>query len=84
VTVCDANAATASFVRVRRLETVHDLVLARFRDNPEEHLEMVDARTIRVNLGTPRPLILSETASSYGPFVVSPVTAEANKNDDDP
>jgi peptide/nickel transport system substrate-binding protein len=83
-TPCDANAVKASFIRFRRLELGPYLVLARFCDNPEEQIEVVDATTIRFNLGAPQPLFLAAMASSYGPFVVSPTAVDQNKTDDDP
>jgi peptide/nickel transport system substrate-binding protein len=83
-TVCDANAVKQSFVRFRRMELGPYLVLARFCDNPEEQIEVLDAQTLRFNLGTPQPLFLAAMASSYGPYVVSPAAVEANKTDDDP
>lgn len=82
--VCDANAVKASFVRFRRMELGPYLVLSRFCDNPEEQIEVVDATTVRFNLGTPQPLFLAAMASSYGPLVVSPASVEAYKTDDDP
>lgn len=83
-TVCDASAVKSSFVRFRRMELGPYLVISRFCDNPEEQIEVVDATTIRFNLGRPQPLFLAAMASSYGPFVVSPAAVEANKTDDDP
>ncbi len=83
-TVCDATAVKSSFVRFRRLELGPYLVLSRFCDNPEEQIEVVDATTVRFNLGTPQPLFLAAMASCYGPYVVSPTAVEANKRDDDP
>ena len=83
-TVCDATAVKSSFIRFRRLELGPYLVLARFCDNPEEQIEVIDATTVRFNLGKPQPLFLAAMASSYGPFVVSPAAVEANKSDEDP
>lgn len=83
-TPCDAAAVKASFVRFRRMERGPYLVIARFCDNPEEQIEVVDPTTVRFNLGSPQPLFLPAMASSYGPFVVSPAAVEANKTDDDP
>jgi peptide/nickel transport system substrate-binding protein len=83
-TACDANAVKTSFIRFRRMELGPYLVLARFCDNPEEQIEVVDATTIRFNLGTPQPLFLPAMASSYGPYVVSPTAVDQNKTDDDP
>jgi peptide/nickel transport system substrate-binding protein len=83
-TACDAAAVKASFIRFRRMERGPYLVIARFCDNPEEQIEVVDATTVRFNLGSPQPLFLPAMASSYGPFVVSPAAVEANKTDEDP
>ena len=83
-TVCDATAVKNSFIRFRRLELGPYLVIARFCDSPEEQIEVVDAATVRFNLGRPQPLFLAAMASSYGPFVVSPAAVEANKTDEDP
>ena len=83
-TPCAANAVKASFVRFRRLELGPYLVISRFCDNPEEQIEVVDATTVRFNLGAPQPLFLAAMASSYGPFVVRPTAVEQNKSDDDP
>ena len=46
-------------------------------------MEVVDATTIRVNLGRPQPLFLPAMASQYGPSVVSPTAVEENKTEDD-
>jgi peptide/nickel transport system substrate-binding protein len=62
-TICDATAVKSSFVRFRRLELGPYLVIARFCDNPEEQIEVVDATTVRFNLGTPQPLFLAAMAS---------------------
>lgn len=81
---CDAAAVKASFVRFFRLQLGPYMVIARFLDNPEEQIEVVDPQTVTFHLPKAEPLFLAAMASSYGPFVVSSAAVEAHKTDDDP
>ena len=45
---------------------------------------MVDATTLRFNLGSPQPLFLAAMASAYGPSVISPTAIAANATEEDP
>jgi peptide/nickel transport system substrate-binding protein len=83
-TVCDAEAVKKSFTRFRQMERGPYIVIARFVDDPETQIEVVDDVTIRFNLGKPQPLFLAAMASSYGPYIVSPTAWEENATDDDP
>ncbi len=83
-TPCDAEAVKQSFIRFRRMERGPYNVIARFCDDPENQIEVVDATTVRFNLGRPQPLFLAAMASSYGPYVVSPKAWEDNKTESDP
>jgi peptide/nickel transport system substrate-binding protein len=83
-TACDADAVKQSFIRFRRLEMGPVNVIARFCDDPENMIEVVDPTTVRFNLGHPQPLFLAAMASSYGPYVVSPKAWADNKTDEDP
>jgi peptide/nickel transport system substrate-binding protein len=83
-TACDAEAVKQSFIRFRRLDLGPVNVIARFCDDPETMIEVVDPTTVRFNLGTPQPLFLAAMASSYGPYVISPKAWADNKTDEDP
>lgn len=83
-TVCDAEAVKKSFTRFRQMERGPYIVIARFVDDPETQIEVVDDVTVRFSLGKPQPLFLAAMASSFGPFVVSPTAWEENMTDDDP
>lgn len=80
---CDATAVKASFNRFLLMGMGPVNVISRFAPDPEM-VEVVDATTVRFNLGTPQPLFLSALSSSYGPMVVNTAYVEANKTDDDP
>ncbi len=80
---CDAEAVKASFTRFLQQEEGPYLVIARFVDDPEQ-MVVVDATTIRFDLGRPQPLFLPAMASEYGPFIVNPRVVEENKTEDDP
>jgi len=82
-TPCDAAAVKASFTRFLEMGLGPVNVISRFVSDPEQ-MEVVDAATIRFNLGKPQPLFLPAMASEYGPFVVNPTLIEANRTDDDP
>ncbi|HEX5912235.1 MAG TPA: ABC transporter substrate-binding protein, partial [Rubrobacter sp.] len=82
-TPCDAEAVKASFTRFLLQGGGPVNVISRFVQDPEQ-MEVVDATTIRFNLGRPQPLFLAAMASEYGPFVVNPKAVEENKTDEDP
>lgn len=83
-TVCDADAVKQSFIRFRSMERGPYIVIARFVDDPETQIEVVDDVTVRFNLGRPQPLFLAAMSSSYGPYIVSPKAWEDNKTEEDP
>jgi len=58
-------------------------VIKRFVQDPAQ-IEVVDATTVRFNLGRPQPLFLPAMASSYGPFVVNPAAVADHKTEEDP
>ena len=82
-TVCDAQAVKDSYTRFLEMDAGPVNVLARFVNDPAM-MEVVDATTLRFNLGQPQPLFLSAMASQYGPSVVSPAAIAANATEDDP
>ena len=82
-TPCDAEAVKGSFTRFLLQGAGPVNVINRFVQDPEQ-MEVVDATTIRFNLGRPQPLFLAAMASEYGPFVVNPAAIEANKTEEDP
>ena len=82
-TKCDAQAVKDAYTRFLLLEGGPVNVISRFVEDPEQ-MEVVDATTIRFNLGRPQPLFLPAMASQYGPSVVSPAAVEENKTEDDP
>src|SRR5215212_10578589 len=67
-TPCDAEAVKGSFARFLLQGGGPVNVISRFVQDPEQ-LEVVDATTIRFNLGRPQPLFLAAMASEYGPFI---------------
>ena len=81
--VCDAQAVKDSFTRFLQLGQGPVNVIARFVTDPTQ-MEVVDATTIRFNLGSPQPLFLSAMASEYGPLVVNAGLIEEHKTADDP
>jgi peptide/nickel transport system substrate-binding protein len=83
-TPCDAQAVKDSMIRFRSMELGPYFVIARFVDDPENQIEVVDETTVRFNLGRPQPLFLPAMASSYGPYVVSTAAWTEHATDDDP
>lgn len=81
-TACDAQAVKDSYTRFLLLEGGPVNVISRFVDSPDQ-MEVVDATTLRFNLGRPQPLFLPAMASQYGPSVVSPTAVAENRSDDD-
>lgn len=82
-TACDAEAVKYSFTRFLEMGLGPVNVISRFVQSPDQ-MEVVDAQTIRFNFERPQPLFLAAMASSYGPYVVSPVAVEEHKTEDDP
>ncbi len=82
--ICDAQAIKDSFVRFHSMGLGPVDVFARFVDDPEAQIEVVDPTTIVFTMNQPEPLFLAAMASQYGPFVVSSQAVEENKTDDDP
>ncbi len=58
-------------------------VIKRFVTDPKQ-IVVVDATTIRFDLGRSQPLFLAAMASEYGPLVVNPAMVAEHKTDDDP
>ena len=82
-TVCDANAVKASFTRFRNMERGPYIVIARFVDDPDKQIVVVDDVTIRFDFDRAQPLFLAAMASSFGPFIVSPQAWKDNATDAD-
>ena len=83
-TPCDATAVKSSLTRLVKMEKGPYLVLARFVPDPDNQIQVVDAKTVTFTFTQPQPLFLAAMASSYGPLIVSPTAVEENKTDDDP
>jgi peptide/nickel transport system substrate-binding protein len=83
-TICDATAVKESFTRFRKLELGPYIVLARFVDDPDKQIVVVDDVTIRFDFDRPQPLFLAAMSSSFGPYVVSPQAWKDNGTEDDP
>jgi peptide/nickel transport system substrate-binding protein len=58
-------------------------VVSRFVQDPEQ-MVVLDAHTIRFDLGRPQPLFLSALASPFGPYVVNPRLVDAHRAPEDP
>src|ERR671910_2901481 len=82
-TPCDAEAVKGSFTRFLLQGAGPVNVISRFVQDPEQ-MVVVDATTIRFDLGTPQPLFLPAMASEYGPLVVNTKFVEENKTEEDP
>ncbi len=82
-TLCDAQAVKDSYTRWIELEGSPVNVITRFVESPDQ-MEVVDATTLRFNLGKPQPLFLSAMASQYGPSVISPTAIAENATEEDP
>lgn len=82
-TVCDAQAVKDSFTRFRKMERGPYIVIARFVDDPDKQIVVVDDVTVRFDFDRPQPLFLAAMASSFGPYVVSPTAWKENATDDD-
>lgn len=83
-TTCDATAVKESFTRFRKLELGPYIVLARFVDDPDKQIVVVDDVTLRFDFDRPQPLFLAAMSSSFGPYVVSPQAWKDNGTEDDP
>lgn len=81
--VCDAEAAVASFRRLLNLQMGPFDVLGRFVASPDDIIA-VDPLRVRFTLKSAHPLFLAAMSSQYGPLVVSPTAVAANATDDDP
>ncbi|MBA3414996.1 MAG: ABC transporter substrate-binding protein [Chloroflexia bacterium] len=82
-TVCDAQAVKDAYTRWLELGGAVVQVIARFVESPDQ-MEVVDATTLRFNLGRAQPLFLPAMASQYGPSVVSPTAIRENATAEDP
>ena len=82
-TVCDAQAVKDSLVRFHLMGRGPVDVIARFIQDPETEMEVVDDVTLKFIMSKPEPLFLAAMASEYGPLIVSPTGVEENKTDED-
>ncbi len=80
---CDAQAVKDSFARFLEMGQGPVNVIARFVTDPDQ-MEVVDAATIRFNLGAAQPLFLAAMASEYGPLVVNAALVAEHRTEDDP
>ncbi|WP_299866657.1 ABC transporter substrate-binding protein [uncultured Hoeflea sp.] len=80
-TVCDAEAVKKAVTRM----VVHPAGLAGTwqLENPDTQITMIDAQTIRFDLGVSRPFFDRQVSSQYGFWIASPTAAEANSKGDD-
>jgi peptide/nickel transport system substrate-binding protein len=75
-TPCDAEAVKAA---VTRLMTLPAGQINTWQiDDPTAQIVVIDAGTIRFDLGTPRPFFDLQVASQYGFWIASPTAAAAN------
>jgi peptide/nickel transport system substrate-binding protein len=81
--VCDAQATKDSLVRFHQMGRGPVDVIARFIQDPETQMEVVDDVTLKFVMSKPEPLFLAAMASEYGPLIVSPAGVEEHKTDDD-
>ncbi|WP_167510270.1 MULTISPECIES: ABC transporter substrate-binding protein [Leisingera] len=80
-TPCDAEAVKKAVTRL----VLHPAGLAGTwqLEDPESQIVAVDAKTIRFDLGEPRPFFDRQVASQYGFWIASPTAAEAHSKGDD-
>jgi len=80
-TICDAEAVKKAVTRL----VLHPWGLAYTWaiDDPDSQIVVIDAHTIRFDLGIPRPLFDLQVASQYGFWMASPTAAEENSLGDD-
>src|SRR5690606_32301949 len=83
-TPCDAEAVKASLTRFHQMGRGPVDVIARFIDDPDTQMEVVDEVTLKFIMSKPEPLFLAAMASEYGPLIVSPAAMEEHATDDDP
>src|SRR5690606_26211850 len=83
-TPCDAAAVKASLTRFHQMGRGPVDVIARFIDDPDTQMEVVDEVTLKFIMSKPEPLFLAAMASEYGPLIVSPAAMEEHATDDDP
>lgn len=82
-TACDAQAVKDSLTRFHLMGRGPVDVIARFIEDPETQMEVVDDVTLKFIMSKPEPLFLAAMASEYGPLIVSPAAVEENKTDED-
>ncbi|UWQ75764.1 ABC transporter substrate-binding protein [Leisingera sp. M658] len=80
-TPCDAAAVKKAVTRL----VLHPAGLAGTwqLDDPDSQIVVVDAKTIRFDLGEPRPFFDRQVSSQYGFWIASPTAAEAHSKGDD-
>jgi len=83
-TPCDAEAVKKSLTRFHQMGRGPVDVIARFIDDPDSQMEVIDDVTIKFIMNKPEPLFLAAMASEYGPLIVSPAAMEEHATDDDP
>ncbi|CAN5706618.1 ABC transporter substrate-binding protein [soil metagenome] len=82
-TACDAQAVKDSLTRFHQMGRGPVDVIARFIEDPETQMEVVDDVTIKFIMSKPEPLFLAAMASEYGPLIVSPAAVEEHKTAED-
>jgi peptide/nickel transport system substrate-binding protein len=80
-TVCDADAVKKSIIRLITLPYGQGYTWQ--IDDPATQIVVIDAATIRFDLGTSRPFFDLQVASQYGFWIASPTAAEANSTGPD-
>ncbi len=80
-TVCDAEAVKKSITRLVTLPLGQGYTWQ--IDDPATQIVVVDAATIRFDLGTPHPFFDLQVSSQYGFWIASPTAAEANSTGPD-
>lgn len=79
---CDAEAVRANFERLVTLGLGPSFELGRFIQTPDQ-VQVVDARTVRFDLGTPQPFFEAAMTSNYGAQIVNANAARAQEADGD-
>lgn len=80
-TPCDAEAVKAAVTRLMTLPTGQINTWA--ITDPAAQIVVIDAATIRFDLGIPRPFFDLQVASQYGFWIASPTAAAANSTGPD-
>lgn len=76
--LCDAEAVRANFERLVTLGLAPSFELGRFIQSPDQ-VKVVDAKTVRFDLGKPQPFFVPALTSNYGAQIVNAKAAKAQE-----